>query len=96
MTQLRKKMLEELRRRNADTTDSPSPDKLLLQPLATAEFARAQACQVAGENTPLNRGRCERRFLRYDGCISRPSICRPSPIRSMRCNDKAFRSTSGD
>jgi hypothetical protein len=32
----------------------------------TAEFARAQACQVAGENTPQGRGRRER-FLRYDG-----------------------------
>src|SRR6202043_1674814 len=33
----------------------------------TAEFARARAGPVAGENTPQNRGRCERRFLRYDG-----------------------------
>src|SRR5260370_10075937 len=33
----------------------------------TAGFARARACPVAGENTPQNRGRCERRFLRYDG-----------------------------
>src|ERR1700730_18800353 len=27
----------------------------------------ARACQVAGENIPQNRGRCERRFSRYDG-----------------------------
>ena len=33
----------------------------------TAGFARARACPVTGESTPQNRGRCERRFLRYDG-----------------------------
>src|SRR4029077_17439891 len=43
----------------AETHNSDEPD--------TAEFARARACPVAGENTPQNRGRCERRFLRYDG-----------------------------
>jgi hypothetical protein len=33
----------------------------------TAGFARAQACQAAGENTSRTRGRFGRRFLRYDG-----------------------------